>query len=100
MIQTVNFFDFCDAFKQGGCADQFTNEGFQVLFDYLEESDPYYELDVIELCTEYSESTPDKLRANYSDASQLDDERLADWLHDQTIVCGATPQGGLVYADF
>jgi hypothetical protein len=100
MIQTVNFFDFCEAFRQDGCADQFTSEGLQVLFDYLEGINPYYELDVIELCTEYSESTPDKLRADYSDAPQLDDERLADWLHGVTIVCGATPQGGLVHADF
>jgi len=57
MKQTVNFTDFVDAFQIR--KDNFSYDGLQALFDYLEEYEKEtgkeIELDVIALCCEYSE---------------------------------------------
>ena len=37
MKQTINFYNFSDAFRKAGRADQFTYEGQRAIFDYLEE---------------------------------------------------------------
>ncbi len=59
MKQTINFYDFSDAFRKAGRGDQFSYEGQRALFDYLEEyeegCDIEIELDVIALCCEYVE---------------------------------------------
>ena len=59
MKQTINFYDFSDAFRKAGRANQFTYEGQRALFDYLEQyeedCDTEIELDVIALCCEYVE---------------------------------------------
>jgi len=59
MKTNVNFSDFCDAFNGHGRENQFTYEGKRALFDYLEELEADMvediELDVIELCGEYTE---------------------------------------------
>jgi hypothetical protein len=59
MINTINKYEFSDAFQKMGRGDQFSYEGLIALFDYLEilEDDigEPIELDVISLCCEYSE---------------------------------------------
>jgi hypothetical protein len=59
MINTINKYEFSDAFHKMGRGDQFSYEGLIALFDYLEmlEDDigEPIELDVISLCCEYSE---------------------------------------------
>jgi hypothetical protein len=59
MKQTINFYDFSDAFRKAGRADQFTYEGQRALFEYLEQyeedCDTEIEFDVIALCCEYVE---------------------------------------------
>ena len=59
MINTINKYEFRDAFHKMGRGDQFSYEGLIALFDYLEmlEDDigEPIELDVISLCCEYSE---------------------------------------------
>jgi hypothetical protein len=59
MINTINKYEFRDAFQKMGRGDQFSYEGLIALFDYLEmlEDDigEPIELDVISLCCEYSE---------------------------------------------
>ena len=59
MINTINKYEFTDAFHKMGRGDQFSYEGLIALFDYLEmlEDDigEPIELDVISLCCEYSE---------------------------------------------
>ena len=52
-----NASQFRDEFRQCGRADQFSYEALGLLFDYFEEIDPDYELDVIAICCEYSEGT-------------------------------------------
>ena len=59
MINTINKYEFSDAFQKMGRGDKFSYEGLIALFDYLEmlEDDigEPIELDVISLCCEYSE---------------------------------------------
>ena len=61
MKQTVNFNDFRDAFRAFDRMENFSYEGMQALFDYLEQLEEdtgeEIELDVIALCCDYSEAT-------------------------------------------
>jgi hypothetical protein len=60
MKQTITFSRFCDAFKNMGRNDQFSHDAKKALFDYLEENNPDYDLDVIELCCWYVEYDEDE----------------------------------------
>jgi len=55
MIQTINQSQFIDAFRAMGRKDQFSYNALCALFEWLEEIDEGYDLDVIELCCEYTE---------------------------------------------
>tara|TARA_R110000824_G_scaffold41168_1_gene122709 strand:- start:680 stop:982 length:303 start_codon:yes stop_codon:yes gene_type:complete len=60
MIQTINEWDFRNAFKSTSqYKDAFSYEGLKALYDYLEDYEDstgeQIELDVIGLCCEYSE---------------------------------------------
>lgn len=83
MKQSVNKYDFHNAFETMGRADQFSYEGRQALFDYLEQLEEdcgqEIELDVIALCCDYSETTVKQALEDYS-LDSLDD------LRDQTTV--------------
>jgi hypothetical protein len=54
MKQTIHFSDFADAFKDLRPSN-FSNEGLEVLFNYLEEIDKDMELDVIAICCDFSQ---------------------------------------------
>ena len=59
MIQTINKSEFTSAFHRAGRGDQFSYEGLIALYDYLEDYEDstgeQIELDVIELCCDYTE---------------------------------------------
>ena len=61
MKQTVNFYEFRNAFKDYGREDNFSYAGLSVLFDYLteyeEDTGAEVTLDVIALCCDFTEST-------------------------------------------
>lgn len=78
MKQTVYRDDFINAFMQVR-PDNFSREGLDALFDYLEQleedSGTEYDLDVIAICCGYSEyANMDEFRANYGDAYQTIDD--------------------------
>ena len=112
MIQSVNFSEFCDAFVQCGRNENFSYTGKRVLFGFLEqweeETGQPYELDVIALCCEYSEMTWEEVAAAYSiDLSDCDPEdeeekkeAVKEYIQGETLYCGETPAGSLVFADF
>ena len=95
MKQTINLYQFREAFMHANRKDQFSYEGLELLFGYLEEIDPDYELDVVELCCGYSESTEDDIRAQY----KIDTDDVEEFLQDNTAYIGRTPSG-FVYQDF
>jgi hypothetical protein len=105
-----NASQFRDEFRQCGRGDQFSYEALGLLFDYFEEIDPDYDLDVIAICCEYSEESAADIARNYSinlnDCDSEDDDYIEQcaaavlaYLHDHTSVVGVTPSG-IVYAQF
>lgn len=113
-----NASQFRDEFRQCGRHTQFSYEALGLLFDYLEEIDPDYDLDVIAICCEYSEGSAAQIADWYGiDLSECSDgvctasayglEQVAKaetaavlaYLNDHTSVVGVTPSG-IVYAQF
>lgn len=112
IVQSINnVYQFREAFRLAGRGDQFSYEGFDVLFDYLENlSEDIGEsigLDVVALCCEYYESSIEELINNYRiDLSEVDEddsdsiiEVVREYLEDNTSVCGEVSDG-FVYAAF
>ena len=112
MKQTVNLQTFRDAFYKMDRKEQFSYEGLEILFNYIEEfeKDTGVELglDVIALCCDYAESTIDELISAYdidiSDCDTDDEEAIAEaveeYLDVATSICGVTTAGSIVYAVF
>ena len=105
-----NASQFRDEFRQCGRADQFSYKALGLLFDYLEELDPDYDLDVIAICCDYSEESAADIARNYGiDLNDCDPEdsdyeeqcaaAVLAYLEDHTSVVGVTPSG-IVYAQF
>ena len=112
MKQTINLQDFRNAFYNMGRKDKFSYGGLEILFDYLEELEQAtgeeMELDVISLCGEFTESTIDALISEYdidiSDCDPDDEEAIVEtvmeYMEQNTIVCGVTSNGSVVYEAF
>ena len=104
MKQTIsNASQFRDAFRAAGRQDQFSYEALGLLFDYLEDVHPDYELDVIGLCCDYAESTPVEILESHG--VELNEEEKEDaipvvmeYLENLTAVVGLTSAGLVVYA--
>ena len=112
IVQSINsVHQFREAFRLVGRMDQFSYEGLEVLFEYLdnlsEEIGEPIELDPIALCCDYYESSIEELIDNYNiDLSEVDEddpdsivEVVREYLEDNTSVCGEV-DGGFVYAAF
>jgi len=85
MKNTVTLNDFKDAFKDHDRQDSFSYEGFEALFDSLEEyekdCDIEIELDIVAIDCEYTEyENFEELQDVYDDIENMDD------LRDNTIV--------------
>ena len=112
MKQTICIHDFRNAFYKMGRKDNFSYEGLEILFDYLEEFEMTtgvdLELDVISLCGEFAEATIDDLIYEYDiDMTGCDtadeeavEETVRAYLEQNTIVCGVTSAGSIVYQVF
>jgi hypothetical protein len=77
MYQTVNFYQFHDAFMSIR-PNNFTHEGLRELFGWIEEGerdmDKPQELDVIALCCEITEDTPLNIANGYNIDLNPDDD--------------------------
>jgi len=82
MKTTVYFSEFCDYFHKIR-PDNFSYQGLRVLFDYLEDIDSDFELDVIGLCCDFSESDYQTIANDYS--IELDAEMDQDYQKQQVI---------------
>ncbi len=109
MKQTIYLSDFREAFIHMGRGKQFSYDGLEALFDFLEEcEDPNdeMELDVIALCCEFSEypSAIDCINdcgygftPSGTDEEEQEEEAL-DYLNDNTIVIPF--DGGIIIQNF
>jgi hypothetical protein len=96
-ISIDNASQFRDRFYAIGRKDQFSYEALNLLYEFLEENIEGYELDVIALCCEYAESTPEEVACSY----ELDDEQgPLQYLEQHTQVIGVTAAGTILYAQF
>jgi hypothetical protein len=109
MKTTVSIYDFRQAFHDTGRGNQFSYDGLRVLFEALEEYEDStgseVDLDVIALCCEYSEETPEEIALNCGYDLEGEDEEeqrdnLIEWLNERTFVCGCTKDGSIVYQSF
>ena len=99
---------FRDQFRQAGRGDQFSYKALNMLYEYLEDTYPQYELDVIALCCDYSEATPAEIANQYSIEMSAVEEGDTDGELDQVIgvlstltsVIGITSSGSIVYQQF
>ena len=102
---------FRDEFNRAGRGNQFSYEGLGLLFDYLEEVDPQYDLDVVALCCDYSEASPATIARDYSiDLNDADPEGgdyeekcaavVIEHVTEQGALVGVTSTGAIVYASF
>lgn len=112
IVQSINnVYQFREAFRLAGRMDQFSYEGLEVLFDYLdnlsEDIGEPIELDVAAICCVYYESSIQELIDNYnidlSEADEGDPDSIIDvvreYLEDHASVCGQVSDG-FVYAAF
>ena len=109
MIKTLSIYDFRDAFKAAGRGEQFSYDGLEVIFDYIEsyeqDAGEQIELDVIALCCEWAEDTVENIIRNYSiDCDDVDDDAIQnyviEYLEDNTAHAMATDAGDIVYVQF
>jgi hypothetical protein len=98
MKQTISSASqFRDAFHRSGRGEQFSYEALGLLFEYFEELDPDMELDVVEICCDYVESTPAEIMESYS----LENEDMVeDYVADNGRYVGTTEAGAIVYQQF
>jgi len=106
-----------DQFRDMGRQDQFSHEALGLLYGYIEDVNPDYELDVIAICCEYSEASIESIVADYSidididgictasaygleRVKQVTKDAVMDYLQDNTSVVGVTSTGSIVYAQF
>lgn len=111
MKTTVSLYDFREAFRTMGRNDNFSYEGLELLFEYLEQyesdSGEELELDVIALCCDYYEQDARDIAAEYDLGIDLTDtdedeaaEMVAEALQDQTCVIGTTAAGSVIFQAF
>ena len=110
MKTSVNFSQFCDAFRKADRNENFSYDGKRALFDYLdnyeEECGVEVELDVIAFCCEYSEDDVDTIINNYRiDVADAEDEEekveiVEEYLNEHTLNLGQLPNGSFVYVQF
>jgi hypothetical protein len=90
MYQTIDRYGFMRAFEKAGRDEQFTRQGLEALFEYLEELEDStgerMELDVIGLCCEFAEYDSAIEAAKEYRQDIEDEDEAIEWLQDQTIV--------------
>ena len=106
-ISVNSISQFSDQFRMTGRITQFSYEALTMLYDYLEDVNPDYELDVIELCCEYIEQDWDDIASSYDiDLSQCDKDdidackgEVLNYLECNTSIVGET-NSGFIFAQF
>jgi hypothetical protein len=106
IYQEINFSGFCRAF--GIRENNFSDEGKEILFNWLESIGEDVELDVIALCCEYTEDKYENIAKDYRmDIGDLTIEEneaeyikaVRKYLENRTVILGQT-SSGFVFANF
>jgi hypothetical protein len=106
IIQTIdNAAQFRDAFHRADRANQFSYEALGMVFDYLSDCGSDVELDVVAICCEFAEDTPESIAESFDiDVEGLSEgkakQAVMNYLCDNTSVVGETASGAFVYQQF
>tara|TARA_R110000822_G_scaffold267785_1_gene391258 strand:- start:352 stop:681 length:330 start_codon:yes stop_codon:yes gene_type:complete len=109
MIQTINLSDFRTAFHNMGRKDQFSYEGLALIFDYIEEYErdlgKQMELDVIGICCDWAEDTPEAIAEQFNidlEGIEEDDmmQAVMDYLGDHTTAYEVPSVATIIYNQF
>lgn len=110
MKQSVNFYEFVEAFRACGRENQFSRDALSAIFDciesYEDDSGEEIELDVIAICCEWSEDAPTDIAEYYDiDISECEDEEsvantVMDYLDYRTSGATLLDNGNIVYVQF
>lgn len=104
MYQTINTVStFRDEFRACGRADNFSYEALGLLFDYFEafemDTGEEIELDVIAICCDFSEDSPENIRDQYGIDGDDEAEVIAT-LEDNGAYVGRTSHGTLIHRNY
>ncbi len=88
---------FRDRFHACGRGDQYTYEGFDVIFDWLENQEGDCELDVIAICSDIVEMEEDEIVKEY-DLEKVDE--IEDYLCKNTTFIGKTYVDTYIFYNF
>lgn len=111
MIQIVRLSDFRSAFANMGRKDQFSYEGLELIFDYIEDyerdNSEQIELDVIAICCEWNELSAEDIINQYSTdidtEGKSEDEisaEVEEYLLNETQLAGQTAIKTFVFVQF
>jgi hypothetical protein len=115
MKQTVNIYQFRNAFRAMDREKQFSYEGLEQLFNYLEELEEdtgeEMELDVIAICCDYAEANYKDIARNYNIElpypeplyADQDEENLTavrKYLEDEGALAVDMDNGHFIYCQF
>lgn len=100
IIETVTSSRFVDTMTTRG---NFSREGAEVLFMYLEDTGEDIEMDAVAFRCDYAEESIDALADEYEIKTDKDEddkrEQVREYLEERTTICGETSDG-FVYAQF
>lgn len=89
MKQTINFTDFVDGFRGGQYRDNFSYDGLELLFDYLEDLEEdmgeQIEFDTCALCCDFAEYDISDLVSDFVNELDLDEDELAELTEDEIV---------------
>jgi hypothetical protein len=111
MFKRVNLHDFREAFRTMDRTENFSQEGLEILFKYLEgyedDAGAQIELDVVGLCCSYAEGHPSDIASEYridlGDGDEDDEaakDAVIEYMNENTMVVGETASGTIVYEIF
>jgi hypothetical protein len=84
MKTTVSIYEFRDAFVRADRKDQFSYEALGLIYEYLEEINSEWKLDVIAICCDFAEQSPDDIAWDYG----IDISECSDFAGSPTILAG------------
>jgi hypothetical protein len=97
IYETVNVHSFREAFKMMDRQNQFSYDGLEVLFDYLDDCEQDVELDVIAICCDFEEVTFEDMRGTEDLDDDASEEDILEYLESVTTIVGTTDDSVIYY---
>ena len=101
IYQTVNKHQFIDAFKSWDTySNNFSYEGLELLYDWIDESGEDEELDVVAFCCDFTESDVATIIHDYDLPQDTSFNDTLEYIQENSVVIGVTEQKTIIYYTF